>query len=198
VHIYYPARQQAVDKARDDGQNALAAAIKEVEAMATSDVSQVMTPIKKLLQLVYRADRAWQVQAMLTGKIRLKPFVVAAMACAHTDVQRFMVDVATQRPIWRNVPGDVLSGTTTAIVPIAGHAPRPPEITGAVVPDSLPVDFARLVAAYVHKARIMFPTTYLTVKQIQLEPFEFFNAAAPLRDYRVTQNGAGQWVVTAR
>jgi hypothetical protein len=128
--------------------------------------------------------------------------VVAALACAHADIQRYIQD-AHGRRVWNNVPSDVLTGAVLKMTPPTAH-PAPdqlvqhPEAVGSQIPDTLPADFARLVAAYVHKARVMFPPQYMPKKQIELTPYEFFEAARPLRDYRVTRGASGTWIVTPR
>jgi hypothetical protein len=181
VDFYYAAQASLIDDAIGNAEKGRSEADKEVVAMAESNIARVTKPILELLEHLYVPSRAWELQAMMTGRLRMQAFVVAGLARAHADVQKHI-------PQWAGVPCDLLTGNTTV----------PGVTAGSTAPPELATDFAVLVGAYVNKARLSFPVQYNKDKQYALAPVEFMGAAAALRDYDVAKAGATRWVVTRR
>lgn len=177
VRFYYDAHMKTLEDAIDHAHLAMDAADREITAMAASDLDFVTPNVLKLVHSLYTPTAAWQLQVMMTGKLRLAPFVVTALARAHSDVQKYM-------PAWKDVPCDLLTGNAEA-----QSVPK-----GSRVDPELATDFAVLVGNYVNRARLMFPTQYNKDKQYTLSPVEFKAACEALRAYRVRRAGAA-WII---
>ena len=184
-------------------EKAIAAAIKEAEGMAASNVDLVLKPVHELIHKLYMPSRAWQLSAIICGRLVLKAMVVMGIARAYTDMQRFIVDEHGRR-IWEGVPLDLITGVMTTYKYVSD--PTDPAKRARVVdkqlgtaPASLVTDFTTLVGNYVNKQQLMFPRQYNKDKQYALSPEEFRNAAQQLRLYSVRFDaGTGQWIITSR
>jgi phosphoglycolate phosphatase len=184
------------EELRLSGAQALAAAQREVEAMAASDVAAVTLPVFALLEQLFRPERAHRLRAILTGEVRIKAVVLAALRRAHADLQRHL-------PGWRGVPADLLTGHTAATkpwraLPSGEWTGVPP---GSAAPPELAADFAQLLtSAYINVQRLRFPTQYNTQKQWEVATSDALAAVRTLREGYEAQPPlvpGGAWTIRA-
>jgi len=196
LQVHAPAERERAQRGLVSGAQALAAAQREVEAMAASDVAGVALPVFALLEQLFRPERAHRLRAILTGEVRVKAVVLAALRRAHADLQR-------ELPGWRGVPTDLLTGHTPATkpwrqLPSGEWVGVPP---GSAAPPELAADFAQLLtSAYINVQRLRFPTQYNTQKQWEVAATDALAAVRTLREGYAAQPPlapGGAWTIRA-
>ncbi len=122
----------------------------------------VLSEQQRIARELYVPPRSWQTQPEISGRLRLRPEIVAALDDALTQVQ--------------------------AHVPALAHC-KMDDLALAPMESGLPGAFARMVSVVMLARKVHFPQQYVTAEQHRAIPAARIRAMTEMKRYAVTRNG---------